>query len=84
MNLNDHINLLDAPSIEGLVFRHFRGAEDYPKMVAVITASAEADKIERVDTVEDVANAYSHLTNSDPYQDMIFAEINNEVIAYSR
>jgi len=82
--MNDHIQISNAPQIPGLVFRHFRGAEDYPKMVGVITASAEADKIERVDTVEDVANAYSHLTNSDPYQDMIFAEINNEVIAYSR
>jgi len=84
MKPNDLIEITNAPNIPGLVFRHFRGAEDYPKMVAVIAASAEADKIERVDTVEDVANAYSHLTNSDPYQDMIFAEINNEVIAYSR
>ena len=84
MNPNDQIQVSNAPQIPGLVFRHFRGAEDYPKMVAVIAASAEADKIERVDTVEDVAQAYSHLTNSDPYQDMIFAEINNEVIAYSR
>jgi GNAT superfamily N-acetyltransferase len=84
MTKNDHIHIADAPNITGLVFRHFRGAEDYPKMVAVIAASADADKIERVDTVEDVANAYSHLTNSDPSQDMIFAEINDEVIAYSR
>jgi len=84
MDMTDYINVTNAPEISGLVFRHFRGAEDYPKMVAVIVASAEADKIERVDTVEDVANSYSHLANSDPYQDMLFAEINNEVIAYSR
>lgn len=84
MQMNDYIQIVDAPAIEGLTFRHFRGAEDYPKMVAVILASAEADKIERVDTVEDIANGYSHLVNCDPYQDMIFAEMNNEVIAYSR
>ena len=53
-------------------------------MVAVVAASVEADKIEMVSTVEDVANDYSRLVNSDPYQDMIFAEINNEVIGYSR
>ncbi|MBC7879346.1 MAG: GNAT family N-acetyltransferase [Anaerolineales bacterium] len=53
-------------------------------MVTVVAASAEADKIERVDTVEDVANGYSHLVNSDPYQDMLFAEVNDEVIGYSR
>lgn len=84
MNTTDFIDIADTPAITGLAFRHFRGAEDYPKMVGVITASAEADKIERADTVEDIANGYSHLVNCDPYQDMIFAEMNNEVIAYSR
>jgi mycothiol synthase len=84
MNTKDSIEIADAPAIAGLAFRHFRGAEDYPKMIAVVAASAEADKIERVDTVEDVANGYAHLVNSDPYQDMLFAEVNNEVIGYSR
>jgi GNAT superfamily N-acetyltransferase len=84
MNTTDPISVTDAPAIAGLAFRHFRGVEDYPKMVAVVTASAEADKIERVDTVEEVANGYAHLVNSDPYQDMLFAEVNNEVIGYSR
>ncbi len=84
MNTKDSIDIPDAPAIPGLAFRHFRGAEDYPQMVAVIAASAEADKMERVDSVEDITNAYSHLVNCDPYQDMIFAEINNEVIGYSR
>lgn len=84
MNATDSIHIGDAPVIAGLSFRHFRGAEDYPKMVAVILASADADKIERVDTVEDIANAYSHLVNCDPYHDMIFAEMNSEVIGYGR
>ena len=78
------IKLNNAPAITGLSFRHFLGESDYPKMVKVIEASAEADKIERADTVEDIANAYAHLTNCDPYQDMIFAEVDGEVIAYSR
>ena len=84
MNPTDLIDIADAPAISGLTFRPFLGAEDYPQMVAVVAASAEADKIEMVSTVEDIANDYSHLVNSDPYQDMIFAEINNEVIGYSR
>lgn len=84
MDKKDLIDIPDAPQIPGLAFRHFRGAEDYPKMVAVIAASAEADKIERVDSVEDITNAYSHLVNCDPYQDMIFAEVNGEVVGYSR
>ena len=84
MNTTDLIDIADAPAIAGLAFRHFRGEEDYPKMVAVIAASADADKIELVATVEDVAHGYSHLVNCDPYQDMLFAEMNNEVIGYSR
>ena len=84
MNTTDAIYIPNAPAIAGLTFRRFRGAEDYPKMVGVSLASAEADQIERVATVEDVANTYAHLVNSDPYQDMIFAEVDDEVIGYSR
>ena len=40
MNSNDYIQITNAPKFPGLVFRHFRGAENYPKMVAVIAASA--------------------------------------------
>lgn len=81
---DDFISLPDAPPISGLKFRHFRGESDYPQMVAAIAASADADQVERATTLEDVANTYNHLTNSDPYQDMIFAEINGQVIGYSR
>jgi GNAT superfamily N-acetyltransferase len=34
--------------------------------------------------VEDVTRVYTHLVNSDPYQDMLFAEMNGEVIGYGR
>ena len=78
------IQLAKTPAIKGLHFRHFLGESDYPKMVKVIEASAEADKIERADTVEDVANSYNHLTNCDRYQDMIFVEVDGEVIGYAR
>jgi mycothiol synthase len=81
---HDLIEIEGAPIIPGLCFRHFRGPSDYPKMVVAIEASADADKVERVTTIEDIANNYAHLTNSDPYQDMIFAEIDGNVIGYSR
>jgi GNAT superfamily N-acetyltransferase len=80
----DRIEINNVPAIPGLEFRHFHGESDYPKMAAAIEASAEADKQERVTTIEDIANTYSHLANCDPYQDMIFAEMNGEVIGYSR
>jgi len=81
---NDSIEINAAPAIPGLSFRHFRGPSDYPKMAAAIAASSEADKVERVTTAEDLAASYAHVTNCDPYQDMIFPEINGEVIGYSR
>lgn len=71
-------------TIPGLSFRHFRGPSDYPLMAAAVALSADADQVERVTTVEEIATSYDHLTNSDPYHDMIFAEMNGEVIGYSR
>lgn len=82
--IDDSIQVRNAPAISGLSFRHFRGESDFPKMAAAIAASAEADQAERVTTSEDIANSYAHLTNSDPFQDMIFAEVEGEVIGYSR
>ena len=73
-----------GPAVPGLVFRRFRGESDYPPMVAVIEASVEADRIERVETVESIARNYAHLTNSDPYRDMIFAEVGGDVVGYAR
>src|SRR3990170_1730305 len=81
---DDFIAVLDPPSISGLGFRHFRGESDFPCMAAAIAACYDADKIELVTSVERLANFYAHLTNSDPYQDMIFAEINGQVIGLSR
>src|SRR3989304_426826 len=73
-----------APVIPGLVFRKFRGETDYPHMLATINASKIADNIERSDTLEDIARNYAHLHNCDPFEDMIFAEVHGEVIAYGR
>ncbi len=80
----DGITIHNAPAIPGLSFRHFRGESDYPLMSAVVNASADADRIERADTPEEIARAYANLTNSDPYRDMIFAEIDGHVAGYGR
>jgi GNAT superfamily N-acetyltransferase len=80
----DQLFVAGAPAIAGLAFRRFRGASDYPAMAAAIQASADADKIERADSAEDIERAYAHLSNCDPTQDMIFAEVDGQVIGYSR
>lgn len=81
------IDLIYPPAtleIPGLVFRKFRGEADYPHMLAAINASKVADQIERSDTLDDIARNYALLHNCDPYQDMIFAQVDGKVIAYGR
>jgi mycothiol synthase len=81
---SNQIILPDAPPISGLTFRGFQGESDYPSMAEIIDRCKKADHIERVETAEDVARNYRHLVNSDPYRDMLFAEVNDDVIAYQR
>jgi ribosomal protein S18 acetylase RimI-like enzyme len=83
MNTNN-IKILPMPSIADLRFRKFAGELDFPLMVNIVAVSAEADKEDFAVTLESLKHDYQHLTNSDPYQDMIFAEIDGAPIAYSR
>lgn len=53
------IKIKGTPVILGLRFRHFHGASDFPQIAAAIAASADADQVERVTTVEDIAHAYT-------------------------
>ena len=72
---SDAIQLPDAPGIPGLRFRHFRGGRDFHHMATITRASAEVDGTERADTPEELEKWFAHLTNCDPYTDMIFAEV---------
>ncbi len=83
-NLAESIVLPDAPPVPGLRFRRFRGPADYPVIVAIIGGSNRHDQIDYTTTLEDIQNQYEHLTNCDPYQDMLFAEIEEQPVAYSR
>ena len=82
--IDSKVDVENVPDIPGLVFRGFRGEVDYPAMLAVIEASKEADDIERTDSIEEIAHNYNHLHNCDPYQDMVFAEVEGEVAGYGR
>ncbi len=82
--MNEKIVIPNAPAVPGLVFRRFRGEADYPAMAALIAACKVVDGVERSTTVEDIANQYRHLDNCDPQTDMLFAEVDGQVIAYGR
>jgi GNAT superfamily N-acetyltransferase len=74
----------NPPAIPGLNFRDFRGADDFPVIQTIAVASDLADGDEDIATVEDIANIYSHLSNCNPYEDMLFVEVNGKPVAYSR
>ena len=78
------IQVRNAPALPGLTFRRFRGPADYPAMVAILNACNDSDYLDYVNTIEQVASVFAHLTNCDPVRDMLFAQVNGETIAFSR
>ena len=84
IDVKEMVQVPGTPDVPGLSFRRFRGEGDYPLMLAAISGSKEADGIERTDTLEDIRRNYAHLNNCDPYQDMLFAEVDGQVVGYGR
>jgi mycothiol synthase len=72
------------PDLQGLVFRGFQGEEDYQNILDIINNAKDADGVQRSDTLEQVKLNYAHLHNCDPYQDMLFAEVDGEAVGYCR
>jgi len=64
----------------GLVFRPLRGEEDYGTVVDLINRSNEADGLDYVVTVEQIANRFRHRTDLDLSRDTILAEVDGEAI----
>jgi ribosomal protein S18 acetylase RimI-like enzyme len=86
-NNSDFLEKKSSPrtvDIPGLGYRGFHGEDDYPRIHAVIHGSRVVDGIERSETLKDIANTYAHLHHCDPYQDMLFAEVDGGVVGYSR
>lgn len=73
-----------APAIPGLTFRRFRGEADYSAMVRILDACNVADGLEYINSVEEIAHVFARLTNCDPVQDMLFAEVDGVTVAFSR
>lgn len=82
--IQERLELPYAPDVPGLIFRGFQGESDYQKMLDLISASKGPDQIDRTDSVEDITRTYEHLNNCDPYQDMLFAEVEDQSIAFGR
>ena len=72
------------PQLDRVVFRTFRGAADYPDLARIITASAQGEGDDRVETTEAIASGYDHLERCDPAQDLLVAEVDGVPVGYSR
>jgi mycothiol synthase len=78
----DHgIDLPDAPTIPGLVFRAFDPENDYPALVELIREANLADSVEYLPTVENLRIDHENGGEFDPRRDVILAEVGDELVA---
>jgi len=82
--MNTTINLPNIPNVPGLQYRGFRGEEDFPAMAEIWDQMRFAGLVEGSYTAEDLSVEFRHLYNCDPFQDIIFAEINGKAVACAR
>ena len=78
----DVIESPDAPAVPGLAYRRFRGEADYPEIARVANACREVDGIDWTYHVESIAADFRHLVNCDPERDVLFVEVDGEVVGY--
>jgi GNAT superfamily N-acetyltransferase len=74
----------NAPQLPGLSFRGFGGEADFAHMAELINVCNRADKLDERTTAEEVRNNYTHLTNCDLDSDFLVAEIDGQMVGYSR
>ncbi len=67
----------------GIRFRRFSGSEDFSTMSDICVKSWEADHIDFMKTREEYENEFKHITHKDPARDLLFAEVNDVVIAFA-
>jgi GNAT superfamily N-acetyltransferase len=75
------VNIPEAPKIPGLRFRNYEGTADFEKMTNVLK-SCHSEREGNFTTVYE--NRFDDLVNCELDKDVLFAEIEGEVIGYSR
>lgn len=78
------ITVTGAPPLPGLRFRGYEDESDFEKMAAVILGCKQYDQMERTDTAADIARNYRHAPNFEISKDLLFVEMDHEVIGYYR
>ena len=82
--LGDEITVPGAPALSGLSFRRYRGPGDFAAIAAVNAASEAADRVDYRFRVSDIEHFYTHMGHTDIRRDMLFVEVDGEVVGYNR
>ncbi len=80
----DAVVVAGAPPIPGLIFRRFRGERDYPEMVRISNERAASHGDDTNVTLESLRHEYAYSSDFDPATDMLFAEVDGEMVGYWR
>ena len=80
--LDDGDGPRSSEAVPDLVFRKYRGEVDLPGMVDVYNGSREADGWDFYMTVEGMANTLANLSNTDPREEVLLAEVDGRIVGY--
>jgi mycothiol synthase len=78
------VDVADAPPIAGLAFRRMRLPDDLEAIAALFNAADEADGIEDRHDIEGLTQWYAHASTWDPFEDVLLAEVNGDLIGYGK
>ncbi len=81
---DDGIAASEVPALPGLRFRPYRGLEDIPAMAPVLNDAVRATGSTETHSVDEMAAFYQNLTNCDPEQDIVIAELDEAIVGYAR
>lgn len=80
----DEVALPGRPADPAINFRHYRGPEDLPGMLAANRAGRrEVGNIDPI-TIEDITAQYANLVNSDLHDDLVIVTRDEAIVAYAR
>ncbi len=72
------------PAVEGLYLRYYQDESDHQHLIDVFNDCKEMDGADYTMTLEEISNHYRNIERCNLNTDMVFVEVNGNVIAYSR
>jgi GNAT superfamily N-acetyltransferase len=80
----ENIQILGAPQIPGLIFRHYQGEVDLPAILELGNLADMADEAEEVQNLEQITHQFAHFKNCDPARDILLGEVDGQLVTFSR